>query len=99
VLLQRPKLHLSMFCSKSEMVRPWFVACQEPDFWTHAKIRHMHHCALRLCWRIMILQWNKQAMCNVVFNYHLIFRTLGTWLFETSLVFVKYQPLGKGTGK
>jgi hypothetical protein len=22
VLLQRPKLHLSMFCSKSEMVRP-----------------------------------------------------------------------------
>lgn len=31
-LLQWPKLHLSVFCSKSEMARPWFVACQEPDF-------------------------------------------------------------------
>jgi hypothetical protein len=32
LLLQWPKLHLSMFCSKSEMVCPWFIACQEPDF-------------------------------------------------------------------
>jgi len=49
VLLQWPKLHLSMFCSKSEMVRPWFVAwfLLWQNFWTHAKIRHMHHCALR----------------------------------------------------
>ena len=32
VLLHWPPLCLNVLCSKSEMVHPWFVACQEPDF-------------------------------------------------------------------
>jgi hypothetical protein len=44
-------------------------------FKSHAKTGQMLHCARGLCWKVMILQWNKKATFKVAVTSHLIFMT------------------------
>lgn len=70
--------------ASSSVLRNWkmvisdWLWMQEPPFpawWTfetHGKMGQMHQCAKVLCWKIMILRWNKWTVFYVLVTSHFI---------------------------
>lgn len=72
----------------------WFLP--QWEFLTCGMMGQMLHCALRLCWKIMMLQWDKLATCNTndfSVNFYDTFRSKSCMYFTflSSLLHALYQ--------
>ena len=75
----------------------WARHLPRRDSRPRAKMGQMHQCARGLCWKIMILEWNKWGTFNVVVTFNLIYPTYGI-LRETVAQLVealRYKPEGR----
>jgi len=69
LLLQEPKLYIILFCFKSEMVLPYLITRQEPNFYWGGIFK-------------AICQLNKWATVKAVVNIRLIFMANETLFIE-----------------
>lgn len=78
LILQQPKLHIILFCLKSEIVLPYLITCQEPNFYWGGIFKAIH-------------QWNKWAysQCH---NEH-SFNFYGLWNIIYGKALIQQTPV------
>jgi hypothetical protein len=88
LLLQRPQMHSSTSCLRTEMMHQYLTACQDADFYRDGifeLVSRWVKCINELAdyvGKIMTIKSNKSPTFNIVIMYHLILMTYGNLLTE-----------------